>query len=468
VPLLIASDLENGAGMRMAGIYSFPHLLPQGGATNFPPVMALGAAGSDSLAYALGRVLATEARAVGVHMTFGPVVDVNSNPANPIINTRSFGEDPGKVGRLAAAYVRGAREGGLLTTAKHFPGHGDTEVDSHMDLPAIRADRARLDSVELAPYRTIIRDVDGVMTAHIAVVGVEGSAAPPATLSPRFLTDVLRGELGFNGVVFTDAMDMGAIVRRYGTTEPAVRAVEAGADVILMPIDVPGAIQALVSAVETGRVPVARIDASVRRILEAKLHAGLSQERMVDQDAVSRLVGVRAHTELARRIAERSITLARDDHGWVPISASARSALIVTYAEADWASGAGPRRCAHHACRVRRASAAGRFRGRRPGRGARDAARRYGLDRRPWRHHGFRRSTDAGPAAARADLVRQSVPGRGFSRRGCLSAGLGWRGRQPGGRRSGAPWRDPHFRPTAGLDSAPLQTRHRDRSRSNA
>ncbi|MGH7472296.1 MAG: glycoside hydrolase family 3 protein, partial [Longimicrobiales bacterium] len=182
VPLLIGSDMENGPGMRMSGIYSFPHLLPQGGGTEFPPVMGLGATGSDSLAYELGRVLAREARAVGVHITFGPVLDVNSNPANPIINTRSFGEDPALVARLGAAYIRGAQGGGLLTTGKHFPGHGDTDTDSHLALPAIRANRARLDSVELAPFRhAVTAGIDAIMTAHIAVTGIEGDTAPPAT-----------------------------------------------------------------------------------------------------------------------------------------------------------------------------------------------------------------------------------------------------------------------------------------------
>ncbi|MBV9110021.1 MAG: hypothetical protein JO306_11485, partial [Gemmatimonadetes bacterium] len=213
VPLLVASDMENGPGMRMSGIYAYPFLLPQGGGTAFPPLMALGAAGSDSLAYALARVLADEARAVGVQVTFGPVLDVNSNPLNPIINTRSFGEDPALVSRLGRAYIRGARDGGLLTTAKHFPGHGDAATDSHLGLPAISGDRARLDSVELAPFRAAVGEgIDGVMTAHIAAVGVLGSEAPPATLSPYFMTGVLRREMGFRGVLYTDAMDMGGVV----------------------------------------------------------------------------------------------------------------------------------------------------------------------------------------------------------------------------------------------------------------
>jgi beta-N-acetylhexosaminidase len=336
VPLLVASDMENGPGMRMSGIWSYPHLLPQGGGTAFPPLMALGAAGSDSLAYALGRVTAREARAVGVHLTFGPVLDVNSNPLNPIINTRAFGEDPALVSRLARAYIRGAREGGLLTTGKHFPGHGDTESDSHLGLPAIRADRVRLDAVELPPYRAAVdAGVDGMMTAHIAVTGVLGPEAPPATLSSYFMTDVLRGEMGFGGVLFTDAMDMGGVISRYGDADAAVMAVQAGADVLLMPRDVHAAIEAVMAAVHAGTLDEPRIDASVRRILEAKARAGLPASRFVPLDSVEQVVGVRAHTELAREIARRSLTLARDPDGLVPLRADAQRILAVTYAEAN-------------------------------------------------------------------------------------------------------------------------------------
>ena len=337
VPLLVASDMENGPGMRMAGIYSFPHLLPQGGGTSFPTTMALGATGSDALARELGQVLAREARAVGVHVVFGPVLDVNSNPANPIINTRSFGEDPALVARLAGAYIRGAREGGLQTTAKHFPGHGDTEVDSHIELPAIRADSARMDSVELAPYYALLGSPggpEGIMTAHIAVTGIEGGEAPPATLSQHFLTEVLRERMGFRGIVYTDAMTMGAVVKRYGDTEPLLLAIEAGADVLLMPADVGEAVQTVVAAVESGRIPESRLEASVRRLLESKARAGLHESRLVDLEAVDDIVGTRAHTEVAQRIAERSITLARDPRGLVPLAASARRILLITYAGA--------------------------------------------------------------------------------------------------------------------------------------
>lgn len=334
VPLLVTSDMENGPGMRMAGIYSFPHLLPQGGGTAFPATMALGAAGSDSLAFELGRILGREARAVGVHVTFGPVLDVNSNPLNPIINTRSFGASPALVSRLATAYIRGARSVGLMTTGKHFPGHGDTDVDSHIDLPVIRADRAGLDTTELPPFRAAIAaGTDGIMTAHIAVTGVEGDDAPPATLSPYFMTEVLRGELGFQGILYTDAMTMGGISKRYGATEPLVLALEAGADVLLMPRNVGEAIETVVAAVEAGRLTEARIDASVRRILTAKARVGLHRGRLVDLEAVDRVVGTREHQEVARTIAERSITLARDTRELLPLEPG-RRVLSVTYAEA--------------------------------------------------------------------------------------------------------------------------------------
>lgn len=335
LPLLIASDMENGTGMRLAGIYALPSMLPQGGGTVFPPVMALGATGSEELAFELGRVLGVEARAVGVHLTFGPVLDVNSNPLNPIINTRSFGEDPALVSRLASAYIRGTRATGLMTTGKHFPGHGDTRTDSHMELPTIPADRARLDSVELKPFRAAVNDgVDAIMTAHIAVIGVEGPDAPPATLSPRLMTGVLRGELHFSGLLFTDAMTMGGVAKRYGATEPLILALEAGNDVLLMPRDVTEAVTTVVAAVESGRVPVARIDVSVRRLLEAKARAGLNRGRRVDIEAVDRLVNIPGHAALARTVAARSLVLARDSANSVPLPAAVKRVLSVSYADA--------------------------------------------------------------------------------------------------------------------------------------
>ena len=334
VPLLVASDMENGAGMRMARSYALPHLLPQGGATVFPPLMAFGAAGAVDLTERLGEVIGREARAVGVHLTFGPVLDVNSNPANPIINTRSFGEDPAAVGRHGRAYVRGARAAGLMTTGKHFPGHGDTDTDSHVSLPVIRTDRAALDTVNLPPFRDAIAEgVDAIMTAHIAVVGVEGEGAPPATLSRHFMTEVLRNELGFDGLLFTDALNMGGVAERYGATEAPVRALEAGADVLLYPLDVGEAVRAVVEAVETGRITEEQIDRSVRRVLGAKARLGLHERRTVALGDVDRIVNTRAHQALANEVAARSITLVRDDRDLVPLPG--RRVLAVTYADAD-------------------------------------------------------------------------------------------------------------------------------------
>jgi len=335
VPLLIASDMENGPGMRLGNIYALPSLLPQGGGTVFPPVMALGATGSDDLAYKLGQVLGTEARAIGVHMVFGPVLDVNSNPLNPIINTRSFGENPELVSRLARAYIRGARSTGLMSTGKHFPGHGDTDVDSHLDLPTIRADRAHLDSVDLPPFRAAVGEgIDAIMTAHIAVVGVEGADAGPATLSHGFMTGILRDEMHFGGVLFTDAMTMGGVAKRYGATEPLIMALEAGADVLLMPHSVPEAIETVEAAVKSGRLSETRIDASVRRILTAKARAGLRQGRLVDLNAVDRIVDIPDHTRIAEEVATRSITLAQDKMNVVPLARdSTKRILIITYAD---------------------------------------------------------------------------------------------------------------------------------------
>jgi beta-N-acetylhexosaminidase len=335
VPLLIASDMENGPGMRMGNIYALPSLLSQGGGTVFPPVMALGATGSSDLAFKLGQVLATEARAVGVHIVFGPVLDVNSNPLNPIINTRSFGESPELVSRLATAYIRGARSKGLMSTGKHFPGHGDTDVDSHLDLPTIRADRAHLDSVDFPPFRAAIQEgIDAIMTAHIAVVGVEGAAAGPATLSRGFMSGVLRDDMHFGGMLFTDAMTMGGVAKRYGATEPLILALEAGADVLLMPRSIPGAIETIMTAVKTGRLSEARIDSSVRRILTAKARAGLRQGRLVDLNAVDRIVDIPEHTRIADELAERSITLAQDRMNIVPLTRdSTKRIVVITYAE---------------------------------------------------------------------------------------------------------------------------------------
>ena len=335
IPLLVTSDFENGGpGMRINHSYALPSLLAQGGGTSFPPTMAFGAAGDEDLAFEYGRITAAEARAVGVHWLFAPVLDVNSNPDNPVINTRSLGADPEAVGRLGAAFIRGARAGGALATAKHYPGHGDTRTDSHIELPVIAADRQRLDQVELLPFRMAVdAGVDAVMTAHVAVPGVLGDDLP-ATLSPYFMTELLRGEMGFDGILFTDALRMGAITDGYGAGEAAVLALEAGSDVLLAPVDVGEAIDAVAAAVESGRVSRARVDLSVRRLLVAKARLGLHRGSQVDPAAVATRVGTAEHRATADRAAAASLTLVRDERGVVPHDPGA-TILSVTYARPD-------------------------------------------------------------------------------------------------------------------------------------
>jgi beta-N-acetylhexosaminidase len=338
VPLLVTSDFENGGpGMRINHSYALPTLLPQGGGTSLPPTMAFGAIGEEWFAREYGRVTAREARAVGVHLNFAPVLDVNSNPLNPVINTRSFGEDPQAVARLGAAYIAGAREGGIPTTAKHFPGHGDTRTDSHVDLPVVDADRARLEALELIPFRRAVEEgVDAVMTAHVAVPRILGPDGPPATLSPYFLTELLRDDMGFQGLVLTDAMSMGAITEGYGVGESAVLAMEAGADILLGVGDVWETLEAVEDAVERGRITRARLDRSVRRILEMKARVGLHRQRKVSLDHIGEIVGSGEHLDFANEAAARSITLPRDRDGLVPADPRvSRRLLHVVYARAS-------------------------------------------------------------------------------------------------------------------------------------
>ena len=319
VPLLIAADLESGAGSRLRGAVHVPTNIELGGATEFPSQMAVGATGDPELAYQMGRVTAREARAVGIHVPFAPVLDVNNNPDNPIINVRSFGEDPALVALLGAAFVRGIEENGAVATGKHFPGHGDTGVDSHLALPLIGGSRPRLDSVELVPFQAAIRaGIGGIMTAHVSVPSLDGNGSP-ATLSPAVMTRLLRREMGFEGLLFTDAMDMGAIDRGIGRAEVPVRAVLAGADVILMPPSVPDAIDAIVRAVEGGRIREKRIDESVLRILARKEALGLTVDPQVTPRQVHRVVGIPEHVEVAREIAERSLVLLRNGRDLLPL-----------------------------------------------------------------------------------------------------------------------------------------------------
>ncbi len=330
LPLLVAADLETGAGFRMRGAVQMPGTIDLGGATDFPSLMAVGATGNEEFAYEMGRITAVEARALGVHVTFAPVLDVNNNPDNPIINVRSFGEDPQQVAEMGIAFVRGVQDNGAIATGKHFPGHGDTDVDSHVGLPVILHDRARMDSVELQPFRRAIDSGMGaIMSAHISVPSLNGGEREPSTLSHEVLTEILREELGFRGIVFTDAMDMSAVARQFRSGEAAVRALEAGADVILMPASVSGAIEGIVEAVRSGRLTEDRLDLSVMRVLETKENAGLHEDRYVSLEEIPRTVGIPEHEEVADQIARKSITLLKNGNDLLPL-AGTRSARVMS------------------------------------------------------------------------------------------------------------------------------------------
>jgi beta-N-acetylhexosaminidase len=318
VPLLMAADFERGAAFRVTN------------ATLFPPFMALGAAGSEDLAYEVGRVTALEGRALGIHVAYAPVVDVNINPDNPIINTRSIGADPVLVSRIADAFIRGVQANGMIATAKHFPGHGDTSEDSHSLLPTITADLDRLEKVELYPFRqAIAAGVRSIMTAHLAVPALDPTPGLPATLSTPILTGLLRGKMGFRGLIVTDALEMGGVTNAFSTEEASLRAVLAGVDMLLLPPDPARVISYLAAAARDGRIPMARIDQSVRRILEIKASLGLDRHRYVDIDALRHRVAAKDSLELAARLFERSVTLVRNEGGVLPLPPAPASLAVL-------------------------------------------------------------------------------------------------------------------------------------------
>jgi beta-N-acetylhexosaminidase len=330
VPLLVASDVEPGLGRLEGGVFA-PSLMQAGSATVLPSNMTIGAGGRDTDAEAAGLITGREARAIGIHLAFAPTADVNNNPSNPVINTRSFGEDPAAVARLTSAFVRGVQAGGAAATLKHFPGHGDTDVDSHLGLPVITVRRARLDSIELVPFRAgIAAGAASVMTAHIALPTAYGDSAP-ATLKREVMTGLLRDTLGFRGLTVTDALTMDGVAKGYGVGESAVRAVRAGDDILLMPVDATVAIDAVVRAVEEGTIAREQIAASVRRILELKVRTGAIAQPTVSLEALREVVGHPEHQATARAIAERGITLLRDEESLVPLARGQRT-LLVTYA----------------------------------------------------------------------------------------------------------------------------------------
>ena len=331
-PLLISADLEAGAGMRFDDT------------VNFPWNMAVGATGNPEFARRQGEITAREARAMGVQQIYAPVVDVNNNAANPVINVRSYGEDPAEVARFAAAFTEGAQKGGVIATAKHFPGHGDTAVDSHRGLPEINVDRNRLNAVELVPFRAAIEaGIGSIMVAHVGLPQIdptsvkplprearmrvdadEGgeivaeSASIPATVSP-VIGSLLRNDLNFGGLIVTDALSMSGLTIYFRQDEAAVRALEAGADMLLKPADNDAAVRGVKDAVRSGRLTEQRIEQSARKILAAKYDLGLVKQRIAPLDDIDRIVSSNDVGALARDIAEHSVTLVRNEENLVPL-----------------------------------------------------------------------------------------------------------------------------------------------------
>ena len=340
IPLLVSADLEAGIGMRFLDT------------TFWPTAMAVAATGDPRFAAELGRITAREAKVLGVNHILAPVADVNVDPDNPVINARSFGEDPHEVARFVSAFIDGVQSEGLLATAKHFPGHGDTHVDSHRSLPVLEVDRARLEQIELVPFRAAVAaGVDSIMVGHLSVPVIDSTPAPirdpdeaatenpygvphaevtlsgtvPATLSERMIRGLLRDELGFKGLVVTDAMDMGGLVAHYDAGEAAVRAIEAGEDQILKSPNTDAAVAAVREAVRSGRISEKRIDESVRRILDAKRRTSFE---VGSQDEIFRLLDSREHREVSREIATRALTLLRDEPGVLPLKRESRVVIL--------------------------------------------------------------------------------------------------------------------------------------------
>ncbi len=324
VPLLMAADFERGLPMQIRSGTSFTHN------------MGIAAAGNPQMSYRKGRIIAEEMRAIGINWLYGPVSDVANNPGNTMVNVRSYGENPAKTSEFVAAEIRGLKDGGVLSTAKHFPGHGDTPIDSHIDTPTINIDRARFEAVELAPFRAgIAAGLDSLMTAHIALPQITGDSTP-ASLSRQINTDLIRKDLKFDGIITTDSLGMGAIIKNYKGSDGSLLAIKAGADIALLPPDPKAAIDAIENAVVRGEIPRKQIDDSVRRILRAKYRVGLAGKRAVDLDAVNKLVEKTENVRAANEIAEKSITLFRNENNVLPLSdQKAQNALFIIAAGDD-------------------------------------------------------------------------------------------------------------------------------------
>ncbi|HEX8812936.1 MAG TPA: glycoside hydrolase family 3 N-terminal domain-containing protein, partial [Terracidiphilus sp.] len=313
-PLIFAADFERGLGSRLNDV------------TSFPPAMAFGATGNVEFARQAARITAQESRAIGVQWNWFPEADVNSNPANPVINTRSFGEDPKLVGDMVAAYIEGAHQFGMLTAVKHFPGHGDTDTDSHIAVPVVNRDKAYFENIALPPFQAAVQaGVDAIMVGHIRAPALDPDPDRVASISPAIVTGLLKQQMGFAGLVISDAMEMSGMTKLFpeggsaAAGRAAVEAVKAGNDMLLIPSDLAGSYNSLLQAVRSGEIPQSRIDESVLKILRAKASVGLNRGKLVDINAVSQIVAKPASLATAQQIADSAVTLVRENGQVLPL-----------------------------------------------------------------------------------------------------------------------------------------------------
>ncbi|MBL0106569.1 MAG: glycoside hydrolase family 3 C-terminal domain-containing protein [Ignavibacteria bacterium] len=319
-PLLISADYERGTKMRLDD------------GSLFPSNMALGATRNPELAYLMGIQIAKECRSIGVHQNYAPVVDVNNNSLNPIINVRSYGEDPSLVSSMSEKFIKGLQEGNVIATAKHFPGHGDTDIDSHSDLPVLNFSRERLDNLELIPFKNAIKNnVMSVMIAHLSLPSLDAEANVPASLSKNIVEGLLINELKFNGLIVTDALNMAGVVKHFSVREVALRCVNAGIDLILMPQGETESIDAIENAVNNGSISEERINLSAKKILNAKSWLKLDENKLSDVSKVSSIVNSDESMKISQQIADESITLVKNSYNILPFTmASEMSCLIVS------------------------------------------------------------------------------------------------------------------------------------------
>lgn len=320
IPLLVAGDFERGDSMRFVTETKFPHN------------MAFAAARDPELSRAEGEITARQARALGMPWILAPVADVNVNPDNPIVNIRAYSENPEEVAAHVRAFIEGAHQGPappVLVTVKHFPGHGDVNVDTHLQMAVLNADAQRLEAVELAPFRAAIAGgVDSVMSAHIAAPALDDPSTP-ATLSQPILTKLLREKMQFEGLISSDAMDMHAISKQWSPAQAAVKAIQAGVDVLLLPANPEQAVEGIVRAVERGEISRQRLEESVARVLAAKIRVGLRKKKLVDPEAAIDALDAPEDIEKAQEIADKSVTLVKNDGPALPLKSGGSPAFLV-------------------------------------------------------------------------------------------------------------------------------------------